>query len=265
MNTTAGLEAEDFDTLDNILDDLRERFEETPQWEFCEGFMAALVCCRRAIPDSEWLPLLLGIDPDETEGGCCCLASLASAMEQARNIELRLSHMEHSLEDNRRFITSRVSRELQGLRQALREELGTILQQQPPAIAQDTTEVVAPANNTRWGLGVVLVAGILVSLYFLLQINNRLEQNARQQNVLTEQLHTLIQQAPAAQVPSSTTTISAQNAALNNTPTVPASANATTDSINYLDDLAWTFNQQGALAFRQYTIDTSCFSGFCKC
>ena len=39
MNTTAGLEAEDFDTLDNILDDLRERFEETPQWEFCEGFI----------------------------------------------------------------------------------------------------------------------------------------------------------------------------------------------------------------------------------
>ena len=30
MNTTVGLEAEDFDTLDNILDDLRERFEETP-------------------------------------------------------------------------------------------------------------------------------------------------------------------------------------------------------------------------------------------
>ena len=72
MNTTAGLEAEDFDTLDNILDDLRERFEETPQWEFCEGFMAALVCCRRAIPDSEWLPMLLGVDPDDAddaEGG----------------------------------------------------------------------------------------------------------------------------------------------------------------------------------------------------
>ena len=69
MNTPAGLEAADFDALDNILDDLRERFEETPQWEFCEGFMAALVCSRRAIPDSEWLPLLLGIDPDESDGG----------------------------------------------------------------------------------------------------------------------------------------------------------------------------------------------------
>ncbi|WP_244904605.1 response regulator [Cellvibrio mixtus] len=180
-----------------------------------------------------------------------------AAMEQARNIELRLSHMEHSLEDNRRFITSRVSRELQGLRQALREELGTILQQHPPAIAQDTTEVVAPANNTRWGLGVVLVAGIMVSLYFLLQINNRLEQNAQQQNVLTEQLHTLIQQAPAAQTSPPATTISAQTAAVSNAPNVPASASNATDSINYLDDLVWTFNQQGALAFRQYTIDTS--------
>ena len=68
MNTTASLQAEDFDTLDNILDDLRERFEETPQWEFCEGFMAALVCSRRPIPEAEWLPMLLGVDEGE-EGG----------------------------------------------------------------------------------------------------------------------------------------------------------------------------------------------------
>ncbi len=69
MNTTAGLEAEDFDTLENILDDLRERFEETPQWEFCEGFLAAMVCCRRPLGEDEWLSMLLGIDPQEEEGG----------------------------------------------------------------------------------------------------------------------------------------------------------------------------------------------------
>ena len=69
MTTTPGLEAEDFDALDDILDDLRERFEETPQWEFCEGFMAAMVCSRRAIPEQEWLPMLLGIDPDDADGG----------------------------------------------------------------------------------------------------------------------------------------------------------------------------------------------------
>lgn len=50
----------EFDELDDILDDLRTRDDETPQWEFCEGFLAALVCCRRAIPQDEYLPVLLG-------------------------------------------------------------------------------------------------------------------------------------------------------------------------------------------------------------
>ena len=60
-----GLAATDFDALDDILDDLRTRHDETPQWEFCEGFLAALVCCRRRIGADEWLPVLLGLD----EGG----------------------------------------------------------------------------------------------------------------------------------------------------------------------------------------------------
>ena len=65
MTTSTGLEAQDFDALDDILDDLRTRHDETPQWEFCEGFLAALVCCRRRIDTDEWLPVLLGLD----EGG----------------------------------------------------------------------------------------------------------------------------------------------------------------------------------------------------
>ena len=59
-----GLQPEDFDALDDILDDLRTRYEETPQWEFCEGFLVALICCRRAISETEWLPVLLGLDDD---------------------------------------------------------------------------------------------------------------------------------------------------------------------------------------------------------
>ena len=55
------LPPEAFDELDAILDDLRSRYDETPQWEFCEGFMAALICSRRAIPASEYLPVLLGL------------------------------------------------------------------------------------------------------------------------------------------------------------------------------------------------------------
>lgn len=69
MTTPAGLAPEDFDALDEILDDLRLRFEETPQWEFCEGFLAAMACCRRPLLEGEWLPLLLGIDPEDSEGG----------------------------------------------------------------------------------------------------------------------------------------------------------------------------------------------------
>jgi uncharacterized protein len=56
---------EDFDQLDTLLDDLRTRNDETPQWEFCEGFMAALICCRRVIPASEYLPVLLDIGGPE--------------------------------------------------------------------------------------------------------------------------------------------------------------------------------------------------------
>ena len=56
------MEFKAFDELDAILDDLRTRYDETPQWEFCEGFMAALICCRRVIGASEYLPELLDID-----------------------------------------------------------------------------------------------------------------------------------------------------------------------------------------------------------
>jgi uncharacterized protein len=62
MNPTSdqpALTPEDFDAMDAILDDLRSRFDETPQWEFCEGFMAALVVCRRVIAPDEYLPVLL--------------------------------------------------------------------------------------------------------------------------------------------------------------------------------------------------------------
>ncbi|MBK9573299.1 MAG: UPF0149 family protein [Rhodoferax sp.] len=64
------LSPDDFDEIDAILDDLRTRFDETPQWEFCEGFMAALICCRRLIMPSEYLPVLLDLGgPDEGQEG----------------------------------------------------------------------------------------------------------------------------------------------------------------------------------------------------
>ena len=55
-----------YDELESILDDLRLRAPDTPQWEFCEGFMAALLCGRRAIGPAEYLPPLLGPAPGES-------------------------------------------------------------------------------------------------------------------------------------------------------------------------------------------------------
>ena len=62
--TPAPLSPDEFDELDTILDDLRRRDDETPQWEFCEGFMAALICCRRLMATAEYFPVLLGTGDD---------------------------------------------------------------------------------------------------------------------------------------------------------------------------------------------------------
>ncbi len=94
-----GLSPEEFDEMDAILDDLRQRFEETPQWEFCEGFMAALVVCRRPIPLEEYLPVLLDTDGSDV-GADADQSTFADAAQYTRFMELwqrRWSDVEQSL------------------------------------------------------------------------------------------------------------------------------------------------------------------------
>ena len=83
----AWMEMEDFDELDNLLDELRSRYDETPQWEFCEGFMAAVICSRRPIAASEYLSVLLGT-PDEGQAPEPEDGSFASAEQQERFMAL---------------------------------------------------------------------------------------------------------------------------------------------------------------------------------
>ena len=69
MTAPTPLEIEAFDELDAILDDLRVRYDETPQWEFCEGFMAAVICMRRPVGEAEVLAALLALPmPDVPPG-----------------------------------------------------------------------------------------------------------------------------------------------------------------------------------------------------
>ena len=87
LSDTAWMETEAFDELDAILDDMRSRHDETPQWEFCEGFMAAVICSRRPIAADEYLAVLLGTPaegetPDDDSG------SFASAAQQERFTQL---------------------------------------------------------------------------------------------------------------------------------------------------------------------------------
>lgn len=87
QNAGASLEIEAFDELDAILDELRTRHDETPQWEFCEGFMAAVICSRRVIPVAEYLEALLAL-PAEGKPATAEDGSFASAAQQERFMQL---------------------------------------------------------------------------------------------------------------------------------------------------------------------------------
>ena len=81
------MDVEAFDELDAILDDLRSRYDETPQWEFCEGFMAAVICSRRPIAADEYLSVLLGL-PAEGEAPDADSGSFASDAQRERFLAL---------------------------------------------------------------------------------------------------------------------------------------------------------------------------------
>jgi len=91
QNAARGLSPDSLEELDALLEDLRTRAEEIPQWEFCDGFLTALVCSRRPIGPNEYLPMLLG-DGQMLELGADqsmpLLPVFASAEQQARFLAL---------------------------------------------------------------------------------------------------------------------------------------------------------------------------------
>ncbi|MBP7647055.1 MAG: UPF0149 family protein [Comamonas sp.] len=93
----AALSTEMLEELDNMLEEMRERAEEIPQWEFCDGFLTAVICTRRDIPAAEWLPMLLG-DGETLEVAqgqpLPKIEAFKDAAQQARFLELAQLRMD---------------------------------------------------------------------------------------------------------------------------------------------------------------------------
>ncbi|GAC1604204.1 MAG: hypothetical protein NVS3B2_09530 [Ramlibacter sp.] len=92
------LDADDFDAMDAELDLLRETSEEIPQWEFCEGFLAALICMRRPVPAEYW-PVLLGDEFNPMEH----MEFVARWRQRWTEIETALDAPVETLDDDRTF------------------------------------------------------------------------------------------------------------------------------------------------------------------
>lgn len=140
----ASSEVDIIQELDNILDDLRTRNDETPQWDFCEGFMVAMICCRRAIEPAEYLTLLLGIPllDEEAEGSFSGPAQAERFnrlwLERWGEISKALSADVDNLADKRAYYPEvpDVRGALAAMSPEARAEVSVTQTVQPPAYAQ---------------------------------------------------------------------------------------------------------------------------------
>jgi len=187
--------------------------------------------------------------PDLAEPKIDRRAPNPASVEQSRNLELRLGHMELALEDNRRFITARVARELNNLRHSLKKEISELITSNQPLLENGEVytpvAVEPPKSGSILGKLFFLIA-LIVVIFFLVQISSTLTESKEQQQLLADQVAALAAQKPAGKP----TTIT-------NTPAVTTTGAASKGQVttSFLTDLAWTFNQNGQLPFYQNRIE----------
>jgi CheY-like chemotaxis protein len=182
-------------------------------------------------------------------------ASSSTNVEQARNLELRLGHLEHTLEDSRRFITARVVRELQVLRTNIKQEISGALDQ-----AVHTPHHVDPLppteSNKGWtfaGKLLTLIALAMIAI-FLSQMSKALSKTQQAQTQLSERINKIAEYPqPLSIAPSSVETPAAKAP---ETTAAKIVASAKPGDNTYLADIAWAFNQTGQLPFNQNHIDS---------
>ncbi|WP_347331704.1 response regulator [Marinimicrobium locisalis] len=159
--------------------------------------------------------------------------------------ELRLRDLEHSIDDSRRIITSRLVREVQGVRHEVRKVLTDLTDMKNRTEAEREPrydEPPPPPEPTRrlWPTALVLVlAGVVcVGIW---QVNQRIDELAQQQS---DSLRQLAEQMPTG------------NEAVARATTVPAmdrnGADGREEKANqYLPDLSWALNQSSAQPFHK--------------
>jgi uncharacterized protein len=145
MQQVTPLSSAEFEEIDSILDELRSRYDETPQWEFCEGFMAALICCRRLIMPSEYLPVLLAIGNEEDDEGSFADAAQAQRFMEIwtrrwNEVAVALDADVQSLDDDAAY-----QPEVMDMRGALAA--------MPPEERPDVGKSVVPSFGQVWALG----------------------------------------------------------------------------------------------------------------
>lgn len=176
-----------------------------------------------------------------------------TSVEQARNLELRLGHMELALEDNRRVITARVARELNGLRHNLKKELSELITQNHPAPEAEEAFITpppppAPVSNGSLLNKFIFIIAVVAMIIFFVQITSLLSESRQKQDELAQQVTAL-----ATQQKTEDKQFAASMALATPVKAVPAAKEINGPS--YLADLAWTFNQNGQLPFYQNRID----------
>ncbi|MBC7620979.1 MAG: UPF0149 family protein [Candidatus Saccharibacteria bacterium] len=146
---------EAFDEIDAILDEMRTRFDETPQWEFCEGFLAALVCCRRPIPQVEYLDVLLGI-AEHVEAPA--EGSFADTAQRLRFLDIwdqRLREVKTALDTPTETLDLDTAYHPEVM--DVRGAMASLSEAERVAMPEGTTEEPLPAFAQIWALGFMYV------------------------------------------------------------------------------------------------------------
>lgn len=180
------------------------------------------------------------------------------ASDNSRRIELRISQLEHAIDDSRRVITARLVREIQKLRYNISRELTEHVVPAETARKADTPAAeelppAPPAQPPRQGwflpfatLAVVLIVGGFSINYFN-KLNERLsalsEQQAEQRSHLNDITNKLVELHTSLEMQSNMQT---QLGVVNSGRVVKN---------NMLNDMVWAFNQSGVMPFNPDIMD----------